>query len=125
MNILVVEDELDIAELISRELQEMGNSCLLARDAEQADHVLDEHLVDGITLDVRMPGRNGIDWLETMALSDPELARKTVVITGLDADPEVLERLVRCGAGFLAKPFTMDALRQAVSSQLGGGGGRN
>ena len=125
MNILVVEDEPHIAELIWRELQEMGNSCLLAQDAEQADHLLDEHLVDGVTLDLGMPGRNGLDWLESMALFDPVLARKTLVITGWDAQPDVLERLVHCGAGFLAKPFTLDALRQAVRSQIGGSCGDN
>ena len=125
MNILVVEDEPHIADLIRRELQEMGNSCLVARDAEQADHLLDEHLVDGITLDLGMPGRNGLDWLESMSLFDPALARKTVVITGRDAQPGVVERLVQCGAGFLAKPFTLDALRQAVRSQMGCSSGHN
>jgi DNA-binding response OmpR family regulator len=125
MNILVVEDELDIAKLIRRELQEMGNSCLLARDAEQADQLLEEHLIDGVTLDLGMPGRNGLDWLESMALFEPGLARKTLVITGLDAQPEVLDRLVRCGTGFLAKPFTLEALRQAVRSQMGRAGAHN
>jgi DNA-binding response OmpR family regulator len=125
MNILVVEDEAYIAELIKRELQEMGNTCFLARDAEQADHLMGEQAFDGVTLDLGMPGRHGLDWLEAMAQCDPALARRTLVITGQDAHPEVLERLVRCGAGFLAKPFTLDALRQAVSSQLSRGDARN
>jgi DNA-binding response OmpR family regulator len=125
MNILVVEDEIQIAELIRRELQEMGNQCILARDAEHADNLLDEHLVDGVTLDLGMPGRGGLDWLEAMALFDPALARRTLVITGLDADREVMERLVQCGAGFLAKPFTMEALRHAIDSQLRGGAAHN
>jgi len=41
LNILVIEDEAHVAELIRTILEEMGNVCLLARSADEADRILD------------------------------------------------------------------------------------
>ena len=120
MKVLVVEDEELVAELLQRMLESMGNDCLLAADAEQADQLLDREEVDAVTLDLAMPGRNGLDWLEGLANSRPGLARRTLVITGTHLLPPAVERLARCGAGVLAKPFTWTALLDAVRTQLGG-----
>ena len=42
----------------------------------------------------------------------------TLVITGSHLDSTLVERLARCGAGVLTKPFTLDALGEAVRSQI-------
>ena len=118
MNILVVEDESYVAEMLRKALEDLGNSCLVARDAEQADTLLSEHTVDAVTLDLSLPGRGGLDWLETVAESNPELARKTLVITGHRLEAEMIQRLARCGAGVLAKPFTLENLADAVRAQI-------
>jgi DNA-binding response OmpR family regulator len=118
MKVLVVEDEPAIAEMIGRALSDLGNSCLVAHDSVQASAVLARHEVDAVTLDLCMPGANGLDWLEGMAERQPDLARKTLVITGQWLESALVERLARCGAGVLAKPFTLEALRDAVRCQL-------
>jgi len=119
VNILVIEDEAHVADLIRTILEEMGNFCLLARSAEEADRILAGHSVDGVTLDLGMPGRGGLEWLGTVAGRDPLLARRTLVITGMQLAAETIRRLTGYGAGVLAKPFTVDGLQEAVSSQLG------
>ena len=117
MRVLVVEDDRHVAELIARGLSEIGISCIVAEDVESAERLLPATRVDGLTLDLGMPGRHGLDWLETVARERPDLARRTVVITGLDLGPEVAQRLARCGASVLAKPFTLEGLHRAVRSQ--------
>lgn len=119
MNILVIEDEAHVAELIRTILEDMGNVCLLARSADEADRVLDRHAVDAVTLDLGMPGRDGLEWLGSVAGRDPSLARRTLVITGMQLESEVILLVTRYGAGVLAKPFTVDGLQDAVSSQIG------
>jgi DNA-binding NarL/FixJ family response regulator len=74
--------------------------------------------VDAVTLDLCMPGQPGMNWLEEIALSRPDLARSTLVVTGSHLDAELVERLARCGAGVLAKPFTLEHLAEAVRSQI-------
>jgi two-component system OmpR family response regulator len=123
MNILIVEDEPLIADLLSRALEQLGNSCLVARDTDSADEALRRHPVEAVTLDLSMPGRTGLEWLETMATYRPALARRTLVITGQHLEPELVQRLARCGAGVLAKPFTLTGLQDAVRSQIAHLGG--
>ena len=123
MTVLVVEDDRPLAELLRRALEGQGNDCHLAQTTEQADRLIDRHDVDAVTLDLSMPGTGGLVWLESMARARPELARKTLVITGLALEPESISRLARCGAGMLAKPFTLESLNDAVRSQLVRSGG--
>jgi two-component system response regulator QseB len=118
MKILVIEDELYVADLICTILEEMGASCLLARNAGEADDLLRRREVDGVTLDLGMPGRGGLDWLESLAQSRPELASRTLVVTGMSLEPPARRRLDRCGAGFLAKPFTVEDLQEAIAACL-------
>jgi DNA-binding response OmpR family regulator len=118
MKILIVEDETYVAEMLRRALEQLGNSCFLAHDAQSAQAMIDEHSVEGLTLDLGMPGPNGLDWLEAVASIRPDLAARTLVITGQALDAESVERLARCGAGLLAKPFTLDNLEEAVRSQI-------
>ena len=118
MNILVVEDETAVAEMLRRALEELGNSCLVAPDTEAAEHLLEERSVDAMTLDLRMPGRGGLVWLESMAENRPELARRTLVITGQRLEADAVERLARCGAGIRAKPFTLEGLEEALRTQI-------
>ena len=118
MNILVIEDEESVGQMLCRALESLGNSCLWARDAETATALLEEHPVEAVTLDLGMPGEPGLSWLENIVATRPELARSTLVITGSHLDREVVERLAHCGAGILAKPFTLECLAAAVRSQI-------
>jgi two-component system OmpR family response regulator len=118
MRILVVEDEHPVAEMLCRALEALGNDCLCAHDAATATEILREQPVDAVTLDLCMPGQPGMSWLENIAETRPELARSTLVITGSHLDAETVERLARCGAGVLAKPFTLESLAEAVRAQI-------
>ena len=118
MKILVVEDEVYVADLICTILEELGHSCLLAQNAGEADDLLRRRTVEGITLDLGMPGRNGMDWLRAMAATRPDLARRTLVITGMPLEAQTRQRIEGFGAGFLAKPFTVDELQEAFLAQV-------
>lgn len=107
-----------MADLIQDTLRAAGHECLLARDAADADRMLSTHAVDGITLDVRIPGRDGLDWLAGLFTLRPELARRTLVITGTALSPADCGNLARCGASLLAKPFEIEDLMDTISKQL-------
>ncbi|NIL99918.1 MAG: response regulator [Acidobacteria bacterium] len=118
MEVLIVEDEREIAELIRDSLKPLGMKCRIAPDAGAADRALAERRVEAVTLDLGIPGRPGVEWLEIIAERQPQLARRTLVITGLDLQRELVERLARCGAGILAKPFSVAGLHEAARSQF-------
>ena len=118
MEVLIVEDEREIAELIRESLQPLGMQCRIVENAAAADRALSVCRVDAVTLDLGIPGRPGVEWLEIVAAKQPQLARRTLVITGLDLQRELVERLARCGAGILAKPFSISGLHEAARSQF-------
>jgi len=118
VKILVIDDEEAVRDLIREILEEMGNDCVCADSADAADEVLGHHAIDAVTLDLGMPGRGGLEWLEELYESHPELAQRTVVITGACLEADSVERLAACGAGIVAKPFTVESLFEIVRTQL-------
>ena len=61
--VLVVDDEEHIRLLYSEELKEEGYEVLTAKDAKDADKKIGEFKPHIITLDIRMPGIDGIEFL--------------------------------------------------------------
>jgi DNA-binding response OmpR family regulator len=64
--ILVVDDEHNIRLLYKEELEESGYRVILAASAAEAEQKLREETPDLITLDIKMPGVDGIEFLEKL-----------------------------------------------------------
>ena len=64
--VLVVDDDDNIRFLYKEELEEEGYQVTLAADAEEARKKIQEEKPDLITLDIKMPGMGGIDFLEML-----------------------------------------------------------
>lgn len=64
--ILIVDDEDNIRLLYKEELQEEGYEVDCARNADEALKKIEEEEPDLITLDIKMPGMNGIDFLRLL-----------------------------------------------------------
>lgn len=62
--IMVVDDEENIRMLYKEELEEEGFAVDLARNGEEALTKLEKFQPDLITLDIKMPGMNGIEVLK-------------------------------------------------------------
>ena len=118
MKILIVEDEADVAEIVQETLEALGGHCVRAADAAEADRALVSEHLDAVTLDLGLGDHDGLAWLERLAYIRPELANRTLVITGRPLGADSVTRLARCGAGLLAKPFTVEGLTDAVRAQI-------
>ncbi len=116
MNVLVLDDEFQIASVIREVLEDHGHHCYVAARTDDAERLLAAVAVDALTLDQRMPGREGIDWLEELAVRTPHLARRTLLITGSDLDGRQRWRLARMGVPVLAKPFRIAELVAWIDS---------
>ena len=64
--ILVVDDEDNIRFLYKEELQDEGYEVAVAASAEQAMLEIQRNKPDLITLDIKMPGTDGIDFLRNL-----------------------------------------------------------
>ncbi len=71
--VLVVDDDLALDTLYAEELGEEGYQVFVARSGDEALARIDEVLPDVVTLDVRMPGRDGIETLRAIKARRPGL----------------------------------------------------
>jgi DNA-binding response OmpR family regulator len=118
-NILVVDDEFDVAEILCSIIEDEGHSVTRCRSGAAGRAALAEARPDLVLLDVMMPDGNGLDVLREMR-ADPNLESVPVIlISSIDTpvDPGGRET-------FLRKPFTFEALMAEVEALLGRGGKR-
>jgi DNA-binding NtrC family response regulator len=112
MNILIVDDEPQVAEVLARSLSRQGHQARVAHSGAEALKVVDEAPPDAMFLDVSMPGMNGLDVLARVRETRPGLA--VVVITG-HATPDEIEEVKRLGAvDVIPKPAALTHYHQAI-----------
>jgi two-component system, sensor histidine kinase and response regulator len=115
-NILVIDDEPGIREGCRRALVAQGHTVYLAENSEAGLRQLAEIPADLVLLDIMMPGMDGMEALERIRASDPEIV--VIIITGY-ATVELAIQAIKQGAyDFLSKPFDAVTLQLAVAQGL-------
>ena len=116
--ILVVEDEPDIRQFISRVLELGGHRVLRAEDGEEGLKIARGNPITMVLLDLRLPGQDGWAVLGEMK-EDPQLWNIPVVILSASISKEQQEKAFSMGAaGYLVKPLSTASLREAVARIL-------
>jgi two-component system response regulator HydG len=110
--VLIVDDDADMREALGAFLAAQGHECELAADAAAALGIVERLSLDAVVCDVRMKGMDGLELLERVKRTHPELP--FVVITGNSGIPNAVDAMKRGAFQYLAKPCDMDALRSAV-----------
>ncbi len=86
-----------------------------AASASEALLIFNDHAPQFVLLDFNMPGTDGI----AVAAQLRQLSPAThVAIASANRQPELIERVVALGAGFLAKPLTKVILAEYLDAAL-------
>jgi signal transduction histidine kinase/ActR/RegA family two-component response regulator len=115
--ILVIDDEEHVAQVLGDLLEELGARVEITHSASAARALLAREHFDLITLDVIMPGENGVDLWHQLHAEDPSAAARVVFVTG-NVDPSIQASVDSTGRPVLAKPYTFKALRTMVAQEL-------
>ncbi|MBD1821158.1 response regulator transcription factor [Cyanobacteria bacterium FACHB-DQ100] len=118
MEILIVEDEAEIAQLIQLYLEKEGFSCRTCRDGISALQIFQEQKPDLIILDLMIPG---LDGLEVCARVRQKPGSKDPFILMLTAKGEELDRIIGLSTGaddYMVKPFSPKELVARVRALL-------
>lgn len=118
MDILIVEDEAEIAQLIQLTLEKEGFSCRVSRDGVTALRMFTELPPDLIILDLMIPG---LDGLEVCARIRQKPGAKDPYIMMLTAKSEEIDRVIGLSTGaddYMAKPFSPRELVARVRALL-------
>ena len=109
---LVIEDDLDLAEIFSRALVAAGFEVEVLRDGTEASERLRQSVPDIILLDMHLPYISGVELLSQIH-SDERLKKVPLVVT--TADARLGETLTETVDFVLIKPISYAQLREITS----------
>src|SRR5947199_6385986 len=114
--VLVVDDDPQLREALTRALELDGYSVTTASNGAQALEAIGQRRPDVVVLDVMMPYVGGLDVCRTL-----RERRDRLPILVLTARDEVGDRVAGLDAGaddYLTKPFALDELRARIRALL-------
>ena len=114
MKILVIEDDPTVGQFVKRGLEEQRWGVDLVTDGEEGERWARSETYDLIILDMRLPGKSGLDVLRGIRARGFE--RPVLVLTAQDAVDAKVQTL-RAGADdYVTKPFAFEELLARVEA---------
>lgn len=98
-DLLLLDDDPGVAAVLADVSRSIGYRVITVHTAQEALDLIQMRSFAGLVADVQLPGMSGRELLETLRLEHPELARRTVLMSGLFLEPEP-------GLRYLQKPFS-------------------
>jgi two-component system copper resistance phosphate regulon response regulator CusR len=106
MKILVVEDELKMADYLRRGLTEQGCTVDAAHDGFDGQHLAQEFDYDVIVLDVMLPGLDGFSVLRSLRAQQRTRDTPVIMLTARDRVEDRVKGLREGADDYLVKPFS-------------------
>jgi DNA-binding NtrC family response regulator len=114
--ILIVEDEAKMRRLLELNLAEDGFATLSAEDAETGARLLRENSVDLVLTDLKLPGMNGLEFLQTIKRQNAALP--VVVMTAFGTVETAVEAMKAGASDYVLKPFSLGEMRIVIRKEL-------
>ncbi|MGH9359766.1 MAG: sigma-54-dependent transcriptional regulator [Terriglobia bacterium] len=115
-HILIVEDEAKMQRLLELSLAEEGYTTRAASDAESGLKLLRQEKFDLIFTDLRLPGMDGLEFLQAIRRSD---AHSPVVLMTAFGTVETAVQAMKAGASdYILKPFSLEEIKLIVKKEL-------
>ncbi len=106
--ILIIDDEMIMRESLAGWLKRDGHEVRTAASGEEAMQILQNSRFDILLVDIKMEGMSGLDVLNLVKESDPDVA--VVMITAYGSISTAVEAMKKGAYDYLLKPFDPDAL---------------
>ena len=115
--VLVVDDTAFMRSVIREILSSEGFEVAEAENGKAALEIYENIRPDVVTLDIIMPGMDGIEVLKRLKEIDPNV--RVIMCTAL-GEEQILKRAIKMGAkGYVVKPFQPDKVVEEVKKVLG------
>jgi two-component system, NtrC family, nitrogen regulation response regulator GlnG len=114
--LLVVEDDMKLAEGIVQYFQTKEFSVHHLSQAERTDQIVLDLKPDLVLLDLRFSEIQGLDVLKDLKTNHPELP--VVIMTGHSTTDTVIESMKRGAENYIAKPFQLEKLEEMIREVL-------
>ena len=116
--ILIVDDEVSVADLFSMMLEMEGYRARVVHDVESAKIALEEEPADLMLVDIMMPEASGLE-LCRYVRAEPYLASTPIIVISARSQLEEVHEGLEAGADmYLLKPVSKGELIEAVQQAL-------
>ena len=114
--ILVVEDEAKLRRLVELQLADEGFQVQSAPDAESALQILNKESFDLLLTDFRLPGMNGLDFLQAAKRIDAQMP--VVIMTAYGSVESAVDAMKAGASDYVLKPFSLAELVLVIRKEL-------
>src|SRR6202795_451700 len=114
--ILIVEDEAKMRRLLELNLGEDGFTTLSAGDAETGVKLLRENNVDLVVTDLKLPGMNGLEFLQAAKRQNGALP--VVGMTAFGSVETAVEAMNAGASDYVLKPVSLSEMRMVIRKEL-------
>jgi signal transduction histidine kinase/CheY-like chemotaxis protein len=120
LRVLLAEDNLVNQRLISRLLEKMGHQVLVANDGMAVLHILEQHEVDFIAMDMQMPILDGVETARKIRAMEKGAGGHVPImaITANAFEEDRRKCLVAGMDGFVVKPVSAQSIREEMDRVL-------
>src|SRR5579859_5361187 len=115
-NILIVEDEPRMRRLLEISLGEDGHHVQTAEDAEKGLAFLRRQPPDLVVTDLKLPGMNGLEFLEEGKRLNAALP--FIVMTAYGSVETAVDAMKAGASDYVLKPFTMAEMKLVINKEL-------
>ena len=116
MEILIAEDDEQIANSLKKNFTEEGNHVMIAKDGEEAIHYTDSIFFDIILLDWRMPKVSGIEVCRHIREGGNKIP--IILLTALSQVKNKVEALNLGADDYITKPFSFEELNARINAVI-------
>ena len=114
--VLVVDDEQLVRRAITGRLKREGYTCQEAGNADEAMKMLSSDTAELVILDIKMPGKSGIELLPEINNTYPDTA---VIMSTAITESNIIIQCMKDGAqDYIMKPFDLDDVALSVERVL-------
>lgn len=113
--IMIVEDDSDIARLLSLHLQKFGFAVQLCRDFSNVLKEFKEAAPHLVLLDINLPAYDGFYWCSRLRSISP---CPIIFLSSRNADSDQVYAMMNGGDDFVTKPFSLDVITAKITAML-------
>ena len=114
--VLIVDDEESIRRILYRKLSGEGYYCQEAANSDQALGKLQSNTVGLVILDIRMPGKSGVELLPEIRASYPDTM--VIMATAISDASTAIQCMKQEAYDYITKPFNLDELVISAGNAL-------
>jgi len=115
-SVLIVEDEAKLRHLIELQLTEEGFHTISAEDGEVGLKVLSKEPVNLVLTDFKLPGMNGLEFLQAAKRINAEIP--IIMMTAYGTVESAVNAMKAGASDYVLKPFSLDELLLVVRKEL-------